>query len=195
MSTPSGTPFTLDPSTRRGTSCLQRHVCGPAGVAVERRASRWRRRSYFSRHKSQRPRRRQHQSRTFQQLAAKFGRGCSRRLAYLDGHGPSDCDDCHRGVADCACGIPSLPSIPLLAPLGSAIARVTFAASQAEPLLLTNAYFIHCPSQSKNVLYQNCAFCGFKIQCPSSGNTISFDGTPCLCSVLKNSSDCVYGTR
>src|SRR5205807_2118923 len=50
-------------------------------------------------------------------------------------------------------------------------------------------------SQSKNVLYQNWLFCGFSTQCPSSGKTTSFDGTPCRCSALKNSSDCVYGTR
>src|SRR5438876_929937 len=56
-------------------------------------------------------------------------------------------------------------------------------------------YLTYVASQSKNVLYQNCAFCGFSTQWPSSGKTTSFDGTPCRCSALKNSSDCVYGTR
>src|SRR5260370_15119550 len=56
-------------------------------------------------------------------------------------------------------------------------------------------YFTYVATQSKNVLYQNCAFCGFSTQCPSSGKTTSFDGTPCRCSALKNSSDCLYGTR
>jgi hypothetical protein len=56
-------------------------------------------------------------------------------------------------------------------------------------------HFVYLSTHSRNVLYQNFAFCGFITQCPSSGNTTSFDGTPCRCSALKNSSDCVYGTR
>ena len=32
-------------------------------------------------------------------------------------------------------------------------------------------------TQSRNVLYQNLLFCGFRTQWPSSGNTTSFDGT------------------
>jgi hypothetical protein len=67
------------------------------------------------------------------------------------------------------------------------------AAVNTTPFL--NSYFTYAASQSKNVLYQNCEFCGFNTQCPSSGNTTSFDGTPCRCSALKNSRDCVYGTR
>src|ERR1700739_227087 len=56
-------------------------------------------------------------------------------------------------------------------------------------------YFKYVVSQSKNVLYQNWLLSGFNTQCPSSGNTTNFDGTPCRCNALKNSSDCVYGTR
>src|SRR6266478_3554452 len=62
----------------------------------------------------------------------------------------------------------------------------------------TNAqtlYFTYIATQSRNVLYQNWLFRGFKTQWPSSGNTTSFEGTPCRWSVLKNSRDCVYGTR
>jgi hypothetical protein len=61
--------------------------------------------------------------------------------------------------------------------------------------LIANLYFVYLSTQSRNVLYQNFAFRGFITQCPSSGNTTSFEGTPCRCSALKNSSDCVYGTR
>ena len=32
--------------------------------------------------------------------------------------------------------------------------------------------------------YQNALFCGLRIQCPSSGNTTSRDGTPCRCSAV-----------
>lgn len=56
-------------------------------------------------------------------------------------------------------------------------------------------YLRYSASQSRNVLYQNCAFCGLSTQWPSSGKTTSFDGTPWRCSALKNSNDCVYGTR
>src|SRR6266853_6750851 len=56
-------------------------------------------------------------------------------------------------------------------------------------------YFTYIPTQSRNVLYQNWLFSGFKTQWPSSGNTTSLEGTPCRWSVLKNSRDCVYGTR
>ena len=61
--------------------------------------------------------------------------------------------------------------------------------------VLNPLYFTYVANQSKNVLYQSWLFCGFNIQCPSSGNTINFDGTPCRCSALNNSIDCVYGTR
>ena len=56
-------------------------------------------------------------------------------------------------------------------------------------------YFTYVASQSRNVLYQSWLFCGFSTQCPSSGKTRSLEGTPWRCKALKNSSDCVYGTR
>jgi hypothetical protein len=56
-------------------------------------------------------------------------------------------------------------------------------------------YFRYVASQSRNVLYQSSLFCGFRIQWPSSGKIMSFDGTPCCWSAVKNSRLCVYGTR
>src|SRR6266481_8848137 len=56
-------------------------------------------------------------------------------------------------------------------------------------------HLVYLSTQSRNVLYQNWLFSGFKTQWPSSGNTTSLEGTPSRCSVLKNSRDCVYGTR
>ena len=38
--------------------------------------------------------------------------------------------------------------------------------------------FKYTASQSRNVLYQHCEFCGFNTQWPSSGKITSFDGTP-----------------
>ena len=56
-------------------------------------------------------------------------------------------------------------------------------------------HFVYLSTHSKNVLYQNWLFTGFNTQCPSSGKITNFDGTPCRCNALKNSNDCVYGTR
>jgi len=57
--------------------------------------------------------------------------------------------------------------------------------------LMTFRHFKYVASQSRNVLYQNWLFCGFEIQCPSSGKTASFEGTSCLCYAEKNSRLCV----
>ena len=56
-------------------------------------------------------------------------------------------------------------------------------------------YFKYVAIQSNTVAYQYWLFCGFRIQCPSSGKSSSFDGTPCRCNAEKNSRLCVYGTR
>ena len=45
-------------------------------------------------------------------------------------------------------------------------------------------YFRYFPNQSITFEYQNSEFCGFSIQCPSSGKTISFEGTPFNCNVV-----------
>jgi hypothetical protein len=39
----------------------------------------------------------------------------------------------------------------------------------------------HSPIHSRNVLYHSTEFCGFRIQCPSSGYNSSFHGTFCNC--------------
>src|SRR5580704_6559244 len=170
--------------------------------------------AHFTRNQGQRSRRSQRQSRTVQQLDLEPGRRCLGGLADLDGHRSSSCDDCRGHAADRPCRVHTLPSIPLPAPRFAAFARdlignqtppITLKvnrappcarASLAEPAPITvflraSDHFKYIASQSKNVLYQNCAFCGFKIQCPSSGKTTSFDGTPCRCSALKNSKACV----
>ena len=47
------------------------------------------------------------------------------------------------------------------------------------------------PANRKSVLYHSRLFCGFRIQCPSSGYTTNFDGTFCRCIAVKNSRLCV----
>src|SRR5215469_4871721 len=42
----------------------------------------------------------------------------------------------------------------------------------------TLAYCKYFASQSRKVLYQSSLFCGFSTQCPSSGKSSSFEGTP-----------------
>src|SRR5260370_15186004 len=119
----------------------------------------------------------------------------------MDGHGSSRCHSHHRCCSPSPFRLLSLPSLPLRPPRVSAPARcMIFVLGRSDPvgtpqLARLIRYFTYVASQSRNVLYQNWLFCGFKIQCPSSGKTTNFDGTPCPCTALQNSSDCVNGTR
>ncbi len=47
-------------------------------------------------------------------------------------------------------------------------------------------FFSHSPSHSSTVSYQSAEFCGLRIQCPSSGYSSSFAGTPCIFSAVNN---------
>src|SRR5260370_7241861 len=55
-------------------------------------------------------------------------------------------------------------------------------------------YFTYVATQFKNVLYQNCAFCCFSTQCPSSAKTTTFHATPSPYSALTTSPALVNST-
>src|SRR3954462_11753207 len=53
--------------------------------------------------------------------------------------------------------------------------------------LLTSSFgWVHWSTQAFTVLYQNCEFCGFRTQCPSSGKYIILEGTFCFCNAVKS---------
>src|SRR5688500_2040706 len=56
-------------------------------------------------------------------------------------------------------------------------------------------FFVHSPTQSRNVLYQSTEFWGFSIQCPSSGNSSNFAGTCCIFNAVNSCKPWLIGTR
>src|SRR5260370_5929882 len=186
-------------SARRCPARFRRRRSSSTGMALGRRVNRRRSCSNFARRKSQRACRRQRQPRTAQQLGFESWRRCSSRVAFLDGGHSSRRHHHHRCRTRRALRLPALLSFSLRATRLPALASFLVfrvGARHIAPFVTRlMRYFIYCVSQSKNVLYQNWLFCGFSTQCPSSGKTTSFAGTPLPSSPLKNSSDCLYGTR
>ena len=56
-------------------------------------------------------------------------------------------------------------------------------------------FLVHSPIQSSTLRYHNTLFSGFWIQCPSSGNSSSFEGTFCIWRAVNNCKPWPTGTR
>src|SRR5882672_2888436 len=202
----------VHPPARRGRSRFFRLRQSRLRMALARRPPRRRYRPHRARHQSQHARRRKHRPRTFFQLGAQHRRRPSCRLAHLvHDRSPHPRDRPSRPSLNPVLLL-TLQTLPLPPPLPpDPLIRPQFNIYRAERMLVilsvstkmregpqpisSPTYFVYLSTHSRNVLYQNWLFNGFNTQCPSSGKITSFDGTPCRCNALKNSNDCVYGTR